>query len=279
MLRVLAAAAAAGTTTILFPSGDTREEKPIRTTVPLRRIVRTTLLPTLDNSSRVADPTSDGLPLPCKYKKEEKNKKFPVAAQHIDRSSHFRCCALDASRPAAAAVVYTHTHTRASQINTHQRHRQIRERIKVSAALFLLLLFTIFQNIGHCISSVINQLNYDGRWNHVIVISGEIGSVVARSLCHVISFDEYFDRQSSTTVGILLFLLSIYYYHHYQKDNRIKMERGLCHELFQFVFFFFSVWLSMIKSRVVATTTNQPTSQEYWPTIYPVRPFFFLILS
>jgi hypothetical protein len=25
---------------------------------------------------------------------------------------------------------------------------------------------------------------------------------------------------------------------------------------------------------VVATTTNQPTSQEYWPTIYPVRPFF-----
>jgi hypothetical protein len=114
-------------------------------------------------------------------------------------------------------------------------------------------------------------LNYDGRWNHVIVISGEIGSVVARSLCHVISFDEYFDRQSSTTVGIYccscLFIIIIII------RKTIESKWGLCHELFQSVFF--SVWLSMIKSRVVATTTNQPRVLAH----YIPRPPFFLSYS
>jgi hypothetical protein len=170
-------------------------------------------------------------------------------------------------------LLSTHTHTRVSQINTHQRHRQIRERIKVSAALFLLLLFTIFQNIGHCISSVINQLNYDGRWNHVIVISGEIGSVVARSLCHVISFDEYFDRQSSTTVGILLFLLSIYYYHHYQKDNRIKM--GIVSRTIPV-----RLLLRLVVDDQVACgcNNNQPTNQPRVLAHYIPRPPFFSFL-
>jgi hypothetical protein len=44
-----------------------------------------------------------------------------------------------------------------------------------------------------------------------------------------------------------------------RKTIESKWRGELCHELFQSVFFFFfSVWLSTIKSRVVATTINQP---------------------
>lgn len=159
--------------------------------------------------------------------KRREKQEISRSSTHIDRSSHFRCCALDASRPAAAAAV-VYTHTRASQINTHQRHRQIRERIKVSAVPFSIIIIYYFPKYRTLyMSSVINQLNYDERWNHVIIISGEIGYAVARSLSKFMS--RHFVRRIfrspifDDSRYILLFLLSIYYYHHYQKDNRIKI--------------------------------------------------------